>query len=221
MKKDMLLKTLLKNLIANLNSLIWKPHTTTDIICWWWYKALDENDLRYLLKKKRKLIPYPQGKFMAAFDKLYPEYERLIMDNSITEHLRDLNYDIGKKEEILILKGCYDLMILNDERAIIHLSYLGINIKEINKETILLVNNTIKAFKTKEKIRQIKEKENKPTEEKQSFESRVIDINYFLNLGDHIDPKKITLSAWCKWVNKAKEKKEYIEKQNTRHGKTA
>ncbi len=208
----MLLKTLLKNLIANLNSLIWKPHTTTDIICWWWYKALDENDLRYLLKKKRKLILYPQSKLMAAFDKISLEYNTITENTNIELYYREINEESRNVNNYNYLNAIYYLLILKDERVKEHLSYLGIK-PEINNETIDLVLSKIRAIQTNAKIKQIKNK--KETTKKVNFERRLLDLQYFLER--NIDVKKTSLREWGEWENIAREKNEKIIELNSKN----
>ncbi len=144
------------------------------------------------------------------------DYEKESKDNSVSEHLADLNEQASELNELTKLKAIYGLMRLGDELAIKELAEIGIVINAINADSIKLVWTEIQSLQTNIEIGMMVEgqKIDKASKDEFNFYKSVQNLS---NLFQRNIPINITLIEWIYLVESAKEFKKRYKNAKSGH----
>lgn len=194
----------------------WIPiYDSCDILpAWRFFKILETNEYRYLLKFQGRKLPEYFGVLLEPiWDALLVEYDQLNGEQIFTNSFKDLASDIQDYNEYIILKCCYNLLLLGDDKALPYLeNNFGMVFDEVSSNAITKVRQRVLREETRMKIMQLQKDEqnviNDKVKDQSSFIHSIVQMSNILNR--NIDKDKITVSEWvitmseCQKLIKAK-----------------
>lgn len=188
------------------------------------YKIVDDEDLRYLVKNysedDNNIKVDKRAK--SIFQKILEEYSELTSNKEIITNIKmrmfilELEFDKDNMQNILqLFKDTNDFSVLS------LLSSFGFNIKESDDidASLKRVISKIKGLKNKIRINKIKyekrfEKSKEKIKTNLDKEALILEMN--LQLGREIDIRKTTVFKWITMIKISKEKSEEIQKSLNR-----
>lgn len=156
------------------------------------------NEFRYLLDiPGRKLPEYFEYLLVPVWDQILFEFDKLNGDNTFSNAFKDTQADIQELNELIIMKSCYNLMLLGQNIALTYLSNeCGIEISEITHESIERLGRKIRQTEMRMQIVAL-EKGDDQAEDEQSGSDYIKSIVQMSNiLGRQLDKDKITIAEW-------------------------
>lgn len=171
---------------------------------WRFFEILKTTDYRYLLIIDNfliKTIEYDQSLLAPVWDEILNEYDRLNGDYFFTSTNDDLISDIEEINHINILKACYCLMLLGQDKALKELAELGIKIDKISYESVIRLRSIILNLQTKIQIREASISDDK--KEDNTFIDAVTRLSNIFKR--QIDKDRITVSEWIVLNKQVKE----------------
>jgi hypothetical protein len=136
-----------------------------------------------------------------VWDEILNEYDRLNGDYFFTSTNDDLISDIEEINHINILKACYCLMLLGQDKALKELAELGIKIDKISYESVIRLRSIILNLQTKIQIREASISDDK--KEDNTFIDAVTRLSNIFKR--QIDKDRITVSEWIVLNKQVKE----------------
>lgn len=171
------------------------------------FKILESNDLRYLLKVK-KLPEYTPADLEFIWENIIKEYERITKDNSFTNRLQDLLDDAREINSLIRLRALFSLMRMGEESILEDLKEYGFNFSVINPDNTNKVRNKILREITKLEVQFMRNKAENDSQEPFNFLKVLQQLS---NVFHRNVDRNISLTEWIFLIREAKE---YIK-----HGK--
>lgn len=186
-------------------------YTSCDTLpAWRFFKILNSGELRYLVDSKR-IAEYFHYLLEPIWDDILIEYDRINNVQLFTNAFKDFFADIQDKNELIIMRACYDLLNIGSEKGISPLEDLGIIITEINPKSIDFVRRKIAQFETKLTINALSEEKGEKTDN--NYLKSIVQMSNIL--GRTIDKNGISVTEWV-FLNK--ECAEIVKAKSTTNG---
>ena len=184
------------------NHLLIKPYKNcTELLAKKFFKALDTQDFRYILKCDY-LPEYNQNRLNHIWDNIIKEYDDLTGKNIFGYQLMELKHDLSRINRLNGLNAAYQLMLLDEKKALEDLRYWGVNVTKNTYNEQKRILSLILMEQTKINIQNMR-KGSFHKDKKDSFFDSLFDMESFLerNLDENM-----TVVKWVSVVKSTNKK---------------
>lgn len=131
-----------------------------------------------------------------VWDEILKEYDRLNQTHIFNQGFLDELDDLEDRNTWIILRSCFNLMLLGQESAFVELKKLGINVSDFSEDSFKKVRSKIGKLNTMMNLKSVGADTSK---EERQFTESIVQMSNILKR--HIDKDTVTVSEWI-YLNK-------------------